>query len=312
MLCSYGYLMKINNYEDMNIYRKINEYVGCAVVVPFDKDILNYLNSHVYSRNKEIETNYLASLNSSYSIDKCPRFSRYLALAMEGRTFKLCEGRLGAFDNEKDSYTWIEDDNYVYDVTFMGVWPKNIYYKLFLPSIDKIINLDADPDYQEYKKNTVETNNKNRKPFLKYHDWYSYYYFYNPFIPRFSNEVKSFYFPCNKDEALTYEFVDSISDYWYNKCKETRKIPTELLKNALVEFITQQHYLKPTRDLYYEYISFISTNYGLYEENKNARGDLTLWKTAVNQKFSGSLCRFIGDLPKALEFVYSEKEKACK
>ncbi|MDE5587037.1 MAG: hypothetical protein K2I72_01545, partial [Bacilli bacterium] len=126
----------IHNKEDLGIYRKIDEYVKGSIVLPFDNDILNYLNGHVDSANKDLKTNYLDGLNSSYSVGKCFRFARYLALAMEGRDFKLCEGRLGAFDNGDFPHAWIENEEFVYDVTFMGVWPKDVYYKLFLPCVD--------------------------------------------------------------------------------------------------------------------------------------------------------------------------------
>ena len=127
-------------------------------------DILSYLNTHRDATNREIEANYLDSLNSSYSIGKCFRFSRYLALSMEGQNFKLCEGSLNAFNNGDFPHSWIEKGDYVYDVTFMGVWPKDVYYKLFMPSIEKVINLNADEAYQDYKKNTVESEKKKAKP----------------------------------------------------------------------------------------------------------------------------------------------------
>ncbi len=153
MLYSYSELMNLHVREDMDIYKKINEYVNGAIVLPFDADILSYLNTHRDAANREIEANYLDSLNSSYSIGKCFRFSRYLALSMEGQSFKLCEGSLNAFNNGDFPHSWIEKGDYVYDVTFMGVWPKDVYYKLFMPSIEKVIDLNTDEAYQEYKQN---------------------------------------------------------------------------------------------------------------------------------------------------------------
>lgn len=313
MTYNYSDVMSIHSKEDMQIYRKISEYVEGGVVLPFDNDIIAYLNSHVDSGNEELKTNYLDGLNSSYSIGKCHRFARYLALAMSGRKFKLCEGRLGSFDKGDFPHAWIEDENFVYDVTFMGVWPKDVYYKLFSPSIDNVVDLETDEKIQEYKKNTIDAYQKNKKPYLKYRDWYGYFYSRMvPFLPMgVSNEVKTFYFPCNKDEAYVYEFVANIEDYWRKRCKETRDIPEEVLESALAEFIIDQHYLVGPLDLYREYISFISANYGLYNEKKNERGDLTIWKASVEQKYSGSLSLFLGNLPKALAYVNEEKKKAC-
>ena len=313
MLYNYDNLMRVHSKEDMNIYRKIDEYVEGGVVVPFDKEILDYLNSYVDSENKDLKTNYLNGLNSSYSIGKCHKFSRYLALAMNGRNFKLCEGRLNAFDKGDFPHAWIEDETCVYDVTFMGVWPKDVYYKLLFPCVDKVVDLKTDNDYQEYKNNTVEASQKNKKPYLKYRNWYSYYYSRTvPFMPEgISNEVKTFYFPCDRKGAFLYEFVSNIHDYWHKTCKESRELPEEVLESTLVEFIIGEHYLKSPLDVYLEYLNFISTNYALYEAKKNDRDDLTLWKTSVDQKYSGSLCRFIGELPKVLAYVDEEKKKAC-
>ncbi len=310
MLYSYSELMNLHVREDMDIYKKINEYVNGAIVLPFDADILSYLNTHRDAANREIEANYLDSLNSSYSIGKCFRFSRYLALSMEGQSFKLCEGSLNAFNNGDFPHSWIEKGDYVYDVTFMGVWPKDVYYKLFMPSIEKVIDLNTDEAYQEYKKNTVESEKKKAKPFLKYRDWYSYYYsLMVPFIPAgVSTDINAFYFPCDKEEASIYEFVEGIKDYWYNTCNEKRVLPTEVLENALLEFIRGEHYIKPTSDLYREYLIFISTNYTLYEDNKHNCQDLTLWKASIAQKHSGSFCQFISDLPKVLAHIDENKK----
>lgn len=313
MQYTFGELIKIHSKVDMSIYRKIDEYVNGAIVVPFDKDILNYLNSHVDKNNSNLETNYLDGLNSSYSIGKCYRFARYLALAMEGRDFKLCEGHLHAFDQGDFTHAWLEDDDFVYDVAFMGVWPKDVYYKLFVPSIDGVVDLNTDPAYQEYKKNTIEAHKQRIKPFLTYRDWYSYYYSTMvPFMPLgISNEVKSFYFPCDKEEAFLIDFMDNIDEYWHNTCKENRPLPEEVREMTLIEFICGENYLKDSLDLYREYINFISANYVLYERQKNISGDLVLWRESINQNCSGSFCRFIGDLPKVLSYIDAHKKEAC-
>ncbi len=313
MLCNYDDLMRVHSKEDMNIYRKIEEYVEGGVVVPFDKDILDYLNSHVDAGNEDLKTNYLDALNSSYSIGKCHQFSRYLALAMAGRNFKLCEGRLSAFDKGDFPHAWIEDETWVYDVTFMGVWPKDVYYKLFFPCVDKVVDLENDAALKEYKNNTVDAKVQNKKPYLKYRNWYSYYYSLRvPFVPEdVVNEVKTFYFPGDRKGAFLYEFISNIQDYWYKTCKENRELPEEVLESVLLEFIIGEHYLKSPLDVYLEYLNFISTNYALYEAKKKDKDDLTLWKTSVDQKYSGSLCLFIGELPKILAYVDEEKKKAC-
>jgi len=47
MLYSYSELMNLHVREDMDIYKKINEYVNGAIVLPFDADILSYLNKNI-------------------------------------------------------------------------------------------------------------------------------------------------------------------------------------------------------------------------------------------------------------------------
>ncbi len=65
-----------------------------------------------------------------------------------------------------------------------------------------------------------------------------------PFIPAgVSTDINAFYFPCDKEEASIYEFVEGIKDYWYNTCNEKRVLPTEVLENALLEFIRGEHYI---------------------------------------------------------------------
>ncbi len=106
------------NKEDLAIYQKINYYIKEEIVVPFEYNLLLFLATHTDSENKKI-ADYLSALNSNYSIKKCYKFTRYLALGME-QSFHLCEGKLGSLHNGEFPHAWIETKDSIYDVSFIG------------------------------------------------------------------------------------------------------------------------------------------------------------------------------------------------
>ena len=80
----------------MQVYKKINSAVEEKKVTSYDQELMNFLVTHKDLSNDKI-TNYYDSLQSTYSISKCYRFIRYLALGLDIEQIKVCEGYLAAY-----------------------------------------------------------------------------------------------------------------------------------------------------------------------------------------------------------------------
>ena len=290
--------------ENIAIYLKINEYVKDGTVVPFENSLLNYLATHTDASNDNVEFNYLNALNSTYSISKCYLFTRYLALAMN-KPFRLCEGKLTSLYEGEFQHAWIETDDSVYDVAFIGKWPKSVYYDLFQPVVEKDVNLDDDKEYNHYKRNNIKATIPALVPVLKYIDWYRY--MRNAQIPYPSDITLSpswRYFPKDLDRAEYFDLISFIYNTWNSNKKENLgDIPQELLSEELSQYIDDANFIKRKKDVYKELIHFIINNWDMYEEKKHLAGDLTLWKIAVDRGYSGSLCMLIDKLPIIVNFL---------
>ena len=155
--------------EELKIYKKYVESIKNNVILPYDKELLFELNTH---KNKNIKMNsYLSSLCSENSIGKNIIYTRYLMLFLNKKEYKLYDGYLSSFKS-KFNHSWIESDKYVYDVTFIGKWPKNVFYEIFKPIKKEEINLDKDTEYNLALKNNIETKNTYKE--IEYFDWYNY------------------------------------------------------------------------------------------------------------------------------------------
>lgn len=288
----------MTNNKDLKIYQKINEYIVEGLVIPYDDDILYFLDTHTDINNKYIKS-YLSGLKSTYSISKCYRFARYLALGIN-KKFHLYEGKLSKLSDSDFTHAWIETDNYVYDVSFIGKWPKKLYYQLFQPQVEKEIDLNNDEKYLEYKKNCQEIQNSNNHV-LQYIDWYNYMRFImipNPYI---SINPSWLYFPQDIEKVKVLNHQEFIQTEWKKASKSSpREIPTELFSKELNDFIEQANYLKEKNYIYQELIKFIVDNYELYEEKKLEEYDLTLWRKALEDNYSGSFCLLISEIPKVI------------
>ena len=155
--------------EELKIYKKYVESIKNNMILPYDKELLFKLNTH---KNKNIKMNsYLSSLCSENSIGKNIIYTRYLMLFLNKKEYKLYDGYLSNF-KKKFNHSWIENDKYVYDVTFIGKWPKNLFYEVFNPVINEEINLEKDIEYNLAVKNNIEVSNTLNE--MEYIDWYSY------------------------------------------------------------------------------------------------------------------------------------------
>lgn len=295
--------MKTNN--DIMIYRMINEYVDKGLITPFEDNIIEFLATHTDQNNKNI-SNYLDGLNSNYSISKCYRFSRYLALAMD-KPFHLYEGRIGNIQNGDCPHAFIETDNDVYDVTLIGKWPKELYYDLLNPIVETVVDLNSDERYQEYQKNTVEALNRNTQLALKYINWYTYMRHAEIPNPYFSLEPTWLYFPEDQERVNAMMFEESLKKEW-DYYETNKDMPGELLSSELKTYMETKIYFKDSYSLYQELIRFIATNYDLYEEKKEDN-DIKLWKKAIDDKYSGSLCMLISDMPYIIADIKRQQDK---
>lgn len=302
--------------EDLAIFQKINIYIEEGIVTSFEDDLLHFLASYTDLENKK--PNYLNALNSNYSIGKCYRFARYLALGMS-QPFHLYEGKLGSLYQGKFTHAWIETKDSVYDTSFIGKWPKKLYYQLFQPIVEKDINLESDESYIKYKNNNTEASSKDNFPLLMYVNWYAYMTdasIPNPFgIPvypcwnYFSQDLK-------KVERLKLgrlikkelEFARFIQKEWNeHKINDSDEIPPELFSLELSQYIdTNKFTMWKKEPLYKELIKFIIHNRDLYEEKKEILYDISLRTKAIKENYSGTFCELIFNLP---SIIVKLKEK---
>ncbi len=230
--------------ENLAIYQKINTFIEQGLVIPFEDNLLFFLASHTDLENKKI-TNYFSALDSNYSISKCYRFTRYLALGMD-QPFHLYEGKLGSLYNGEFTHAWIETKDSVYDVSFIGKWPKELYYQLFQPIIEKDINLESDKDYTNYKKNNTEVSPPVDFPLLQYINWYEYMRkasIPNPFgialYPRWN------YFPQDFQKVERLNLVKFIQKEWNEyKTNDSDDIPPELFSLELSQYIDTNNFVE--------------------------------------------------------------------
>ena len=154
--------------EDIKIYEEIDNMIKNGSIVPYDEDVITYLNTHSnYGKGSymdQLQSLDCARLNSKYS--------RYLMIYLEKKGAILCDGKL-SLRNGKFSHYWIELDDSVYDTTFIGKWDKQDFYSLFNPKDVRVVDLDKDVDFKIYKKNDKPISCDEIKE-LKYIDWYRY------------------------------------------------------------------------------------------------------------------------------------------
>ena len=305
----------VGSYSDLQIYKKINICISLKLILPYDNEVISFLSS--YGNNAD-SNSYLELLCSNKSIGKCYTYSRYVALAFisMNKNFKLYEGKLKNLRKGEFTHAWIEVDDFVYDVTFIGKYPKELYYRLFNPVIEKEIDISNDEKLKTIRENMISIQNPVEKSF-QYADWYEYF---NTNIPnpfRMYSPLIWREFPLKAKEKIPLSMIDNYF-YVYNlldiqgKLYGIDDLPKELFSSELSDFIDSENFIKGKDELYLELIDFINKNRKLYEEKKNEFCDITLWKKAMEEKRSGSLALFIGYLPKILKNIEENKSKHSK
>lgn len=304
----------MNYYDehDLNIFKKVNKYIENGLVNTYDSKLISFLSTHTDSSNENIKTNYLDALNSTYSIGICYQFARYVALGLD-ISFNLYEGNLSNLHNGNFPQAWIETEDSVYDVTFTGKWPKKLYYQLFNPIIEKDIDLKTDEKYNHYKKHTIKTNENKIFYSLNYIDWYDYIskaQTYNASVIYLRPEW--YYFPEDIAKNEHLQLFEFIEEKWNKQTNVSHdEIPPELFSEELIQYIDDSNMIKDTYFLYKELIRFIATNKDIYEEKKQEPYDISLWKKAIDGKYSGSFCKLISNVPNIINEI-NQRETITK
>jgi len=299
--------------DDLEIYKCINECVRQRDVVSYDESILKFLSTYTDSSNENIKTNYLDALNSSYSLDKTDMFIRYLALGMR-RKFELCKGKLISLHGGYFSHSWIETKDSVYDVLFPGKWPKNLYYGLFSPKIEEIVDLDTDEKYIQYKSFNTMANECDSIGLLQYTDWYNYKLSNaKPNVGQVMLHPKRNYFPKDFKKGQKLEILNFVQEEWNRVVgDENIVVPEELLSIELNEYLEQFSHIRIKRDIYQQFIKFIVENRTLYEENKNVLYSIGAWEKAIAENYSGTFCEVLLHMPIIMQQINERKDNFQK
>ena len=309
--------------KSLPIFEKVNEYTDEGIVVPYDDYLIKYLSTHT---NKDYKyDNYLDLLCSTRSMGNCYTYARYLALGMKG-DYQLCEGNLSSLYDGYFPHAWVENDKYVYDVAFIGKWPKEVYYKLFNPIDVKIIDLENDKKFTKYKNNSIEAINKAECPFLKYIKWYGYM---SNVLSGWPMDSPAFsVFPQDEEKMKAYKEAEEenekeemvlnawnnaicnrnnnyknhpLSDWKPSNTNNNDEIPSELLSKEFRD--------NGGEKILDELCVFISLNRETYETYKYDKSDISIWHKAVLGKYSGSLCLFTDEIPTILEQIEKNKKQ---
>lgn len=324
--------------NDIEIFEKINGLIVEGMIVPYDDYLLEFLANHTNCRDRRmIKSNYLDTLCSTYSVGENPLFTRYLALGMRGE-FKLCTGTFNAVDTSNKQY-WIETEEFVYDVSFIGKYPKALYYELFKPVNIEVIDLEKDYDF----KNIKNTQAKEKKDtyYLKYFDWHLYMKLanhFNPFgrpklvpelidFPQFKSkeeempdnlEVPT---PIENDKSIDSNNTKSalhkhIETEWKKRTAIT-VIPSELFSPLLEKWIREniplylENYPEYTIETIYSgLIKFIVRERSLYESKKYDLDDITLWKKAMSEYSKHYSC-LVGEAISIIPFILELEREKC-
>ena len=117
--------------NDLKVYKEYCENVLNGNIVSYEDGLIKELNSH---KNKD-DKSMLSFLKSMQSFHGCSIYlkARYLKQFLSDE-YKICDGFLTCFD-EKQFHSWLESDDKVYDCLLVGVWPKELYYKVLKPVV---------------------------------------------------------------------------------------------------------------------------------------------------------------------------------
>ncbi len=303
--------------ESLAVYYQVQELFRDGKVVPYDDYLIEFLATHT-NKGKDFD-NYLDSLNSTNSISKCYDYARYLALGMKD-DFKLIEGNLSALSGGYFAHCWIETEEYVYDVAFSGKWPKKLYYEVFKPIEQNIIDLSMDKKYNSYLKNNIIAEKKAELLYLKYIGWYGYtqnmlsgWPMASPpfcYFPQEEKKAKEQERKKKKEKSIINKWYSALStchiNYsnhplsdWTYDSDDPDEIPDELLNESF--------YKEFDDNTLSELCIFISLNRKSYDRLKFDKYDTTLQRKACEGNYSDTLARYMEVIPYILDAVYTHK-----
>ena len=291
----------LNEYNNKT-YKEIDDLYKKELIVPYEMNILDGLSNNTNKNNKNM-INYLDSLCSYNSIGYSSLYSKYLLLFLDKDNYNIYRGNLKGLDNKNIHY-WIQNDEFVYDTTFIGKWPNDLFQNVLFP--DNITKLDLERD-KEYNlilnSNTFSKSNKCDE--LGYFDWYNYNknnvlgihsYYETLKIKKYPSFIKK------REELFNFIriYYQSITDY---------EFPYELLDEKLYDFISNCGLNYDCKDNYMLLINFIVNNYELYNDNKYDFGSELLKKIAIEQNYKDSIIRILDNIPK---YIIRSNNVLCK
>ena len=158
------------NEKDILVYKKIYDAFNSGEVKEYDNSLKISLCTHK-NKNMDFVNSYMSALCSNHSIGKDTLFNRYLMLFLDDKKHKLYDGHLEYF-TKQFKHSWIENEEFVYDTSFIGKWPKELYYEIFIPVKEKEIDLESDKEFQILKEDNISVDSEIVQ--MMYLDWYSY------------------------------------------------------------------------------------------------------------------------------------------
>lgn len=146
-------------YNERRIQKLIDIGIKLGLIEQYPKELMQRLSQHFYCGNP-----VSVLLTNNFNLKKC--HDRAYALTMGFDECKYITGwlpRLGKVNNDPYDphfqHSWVEDENYVYDTTFVARFNKRFYRFIFGAKADKVTTseeLNQNEVYQIMKRTTKE------------------------------------------------------------------------------------------------------------------------------------------------------------
>ena len=145
--------------NDLKKYKEYYENILNGNIVSFDEELINKLKTHKNKSDKSMK-DFMSAIVSYSNGGSTYLKSRYLKQFLNDE-YKVCDGYINGFE-EPLFHSWIENDEVVYDILFIGVWPKELYYQVMNPVVTKVMD-ENDKEYLRIISNTVSTEADNKE-----------------------------------------------------------------------------------------------------------------------------------------------------
>ena len=219
--------------KNIESFGKIQNLVESGIIDTYDKEIIDFLSTHTINYKGKNDISFLDMFNNDDITNKnAADFSRYLALAFEGKC-KLFAGTMhNVFDGKMINY-WVETEDSVYDTFLTGKYPKKVYYELFRPTHKQEINLNDDPNYIDYKSSLISITPESDETYLLRKDLLSF------FKNRLYLNTHTTPFGYGHDYYLGLGRFPKDEELWKTKSKNVylKHLDNETYKNKLEEML---------------------------------------------------------------------------